>query len=311
MDLLERYLAAVQQELPKDKQHDVARELRANIQDQLDAMHEQQSDEAPEQLLVILLKELGSPKTIAHQFHPPQPLIRAELMPLFRYTLFMVLGIIFLINVVQSTLLWLGHDQMGLLLLLKHMASGFIGDATLAFTGCTLGFWAIGQEQKNRCTAQKSWDPQQLPPLSHNWQRIPLNDVFTDLATYLFLLMLIWYPLWGDVSTSATLTEQSRWLLHLFSPLAVVGIVHSLWQLRQRIWSTTMLKANMLLNALLVCAILTLAFISPFFADVPEQLPWITVEQLERSVTITLLIIALFPGWEVIRDWRRLQHIHK
>lgn len=311
MDLLERYLAAVQQELPKDKQHDVARELRANIQDQLEAMHEQQPGSSTEQLLVVILKELGSPKTIAHQFHPPQPLIRAELIPLFRYTLFMVLGIILLINLVESTLLWLGHDQMGLLLLLKHMASGFIGDATLAFTGITLGFWSMSQDQKARCTKEKRWDPLQLPPLSHSWQRIPLSDVFFELAAYIFLLILIWYPLWEDVSSSLTLTEHSRWLLQLFSPLAVAVILHCLWQLRRRIWTAAMLKANLLLNVLLVFAMLILAWTSPFFTAVPEQLPWMTAEHLERSITISLLIIALVPGWEIIRDWRRLQLLKK
>ena len=309
MDLLERYLAAVQQELPADKQQDVTRELKANILDQLDALREQTPEHSDEEHLLQVLQELGPPKQMAYQFHPPQPLIRTELMPLFRFTLFLVLGIIFLINVVQSTLLWLGHEQMGLLLLLKHMASGFIGDATLAFTGITLGFWAMSKEQKTRCSPQKRWDPLQLPHLNHNWQRISLSDVFHDLATYLFLLLLIWYPIWGEAALSVELSISSRFLLQAFSPLLLLGIALSLWQLKQRYWTAALLKCNLLLNVLLVGAILMLAWISPFFIGVPEQLPWLTAEQLERSISISLLIIALFPGWEIIRDWRRLPRL--
>ncbi|SEA50703.1 HAAS signaling domain-containing protein [Alkalimonas amylolytica] len=309
MDLLERYLAAVQQELPADKQQDVTRELKANILDQVDALREQTPEQSDEEHLLQVLQELGPPKQMAYQFHPPQPLIRADLIPLFRFTLFMVLGIIFLINLVQSTLLWLGHEQMGLLLLLKHMGSGFIGDATLAFTAITLGFWSMSLEQKTRCTAQQSWDPLQLPQLNHRWQRISLSDVFHDLATYLFLLILIWYPLWGEVVMSVELSMGSRFLLQAFSPLLLLGIALSLWQLKQRYWTEALLKCNLVLNALLVTAILILAWTSPFFSSVPEQLSWITAEQLERSMTISLLIIALFPGWEVIRDWQRLQKV--
>lgn len=306
MDLLERYLAAVQQELPKEKQQDVTRELKANILDQLDALQAQAPGQSAEQHLVQVLQELGPPKQMADRFHPPQPLIRAELIPLFLFTLFMVLGIIFLINVVQSTLLWLGHEQMGLFLLLKHMASGFIGDATLAFTGITLGFWSMSKEQKTRCSAQQNWDPLQLPQLNQSWQRISLSDVFHDLATYLFLLLLIWYPIWGEASLSVELSINSRFLLQTFSPLLLLGIALSAWQLKQRYWTTVLLKFNLALNTLLVTALFILAWTSPFFSGVPEQLPWLTTEQLERSITITLLIIALFPGWEVIRDWRRL-----
>lgn len=310
MDLLERYLAAVQQELPADKQQDVIRELKANILDQLDALQEQAAGQSDEQRLQQVLQELGPPKQMAHQFHPPQPLIRAELMPLFRYTLFMVLGIILLINVVQSSLLWLGNEQMGLLLMLKHLSGGFIRDAMLAFTAITLSFWLMGQQQTQSCRSQRTWDPMQLPPLSHSWQRIPLSDVFFELAAYIFLLILIWYPLWEDVGSSFSLTEQSRWLLQLFSPLVMAVIIHSLWQFRRRIWSVTMLKVNILLNALIVCAILILVWHSPIFIGVPEQLPWMTAEHLERSTTISLLIIALVPGWEIIRDWRRLQQFN-
>ncbi|MDP4534785.1 hypothetical protein Q3O60_01080 [Alkalimonas collagenimarina] len=311
MDLLERYLAAVQQELPADKQQDVTRELKANILDQLDALREQTPEQSDEEHVLHVLHELGPPKQMAYQFHPPQPLIRAELIPLFRFTLFMVLGIIFLINVVESTLLWLGHDQMGLLLLLKHMGSGFIGDATLAFTGITLGFWSMSKEQKNRCQQLPNWDPSKLPQLSQKWQRIELSDIFTDLATYLFLLILIWYPAWGEVQSSLSLTEQSRFILQVFSPVLLLGIANNLWQLSQRNWTPALLKANLLLNAFMVIAILLLAFTGPLITDVPERLYWLDADQLHRSITISLLILALFPGWEVIRDGRRLLQLKK
>ncbi|MEE2024992.1 hypothetical protein [Alkalimonas mucilaginosa] len=306
MDLLERYLAAVQQELPKEKQQDVTRELKANILDQLDAMQEQAPSLTDEERIHSVLKQLGPPKQMAHQFAPPTPLIPIGLMPLFSYTLAMVFGILFLIQVIQSSLLWLGNENLGLLLMLKHMAGGFIRDATFAFSVITFGFWVIGKEQGSACKSAASWDPAKLPQLAKPWQQIELSDIFIDLATYLFLL-LIWYPVFGQSLASAELSIHSRFLLQAFSPLLLLGIALCAWQLKQRYWTTALLKCNLALNALLVTAIVILAWASPFYSSVPAQLPWLTTEQLERSITITLLIIALIPGWEVIRDWRRLQ----
>ena len=307
MDLLERYLAAVQQELPKEKQQDVTRELQANILDQLDALREQTPEQTDEQHLHNVLLELGPPKKMAHQFHPPQPLIHTEQIPLYSYTLFMVFGVIFVIQVIQSSMLWLGSDQVGLLLMLKHLAGGFIRDATFAFSAITLGFWLIGKDQNAHCKQVKSWDPSKLPQLSRQkWQRIELSDIFTDLATYLFLLILIWYPAWGEVQSSFSLTEQSRFILQVFSPVLLLGIANNLWQLSQRNWTPALLKANLLLNAFMVIAILLLALTGPLLTDVPERLHWLDADRLHRSITISLLILALFPGWEVIRDWRRL-----
>ena len=41
MELVDRYIAAVQRELPEDKRQEISRELKANICDQLDALAEQ------------------------------------------------------------------------------------------------------------------------------------------------------------------------------------------------------------------------------------------------------------------------------
>lgn len=307
MDLLERYLTAVQQELPPEKQQDVSRELRANILDQLDGLREASPEQSEQKLLHDVLLELGSPRQMAQRFHPPQPLIQAEHMPIYRYTTFIVLGVLFVIGVIHSSLHWLGSEHMGLLLFLKHLAGGFIRDACFAFTMITLAFILMGRNQTTEQAPSRAWNPSQLPAMTHGWQRIDLSTVFHDLATYVFLLILIWYPVWAEVQTSIELTSSSRTLLMVFSPLLLGGIAHSLWQLQQRYWSMGMLKSNLVLNGLMLCAILILALSGPLLTGVPEPLAWMDARQLERSITISLLIIALFPAWELLRDGRRLR----
>lgn len=91
MDMVERYIAAVQRELPEKKRDDIGRELKANILDQIEALETQQ-DSVSDAEVAELLKTMGHPREVALQFCPPTPLVTAELMPLYLHTLYMVLG---------------------------------------------------------------------------------------------------------------------------------------------------------------------------------------------------------------------------
>lgn len=310
MDLLDRYLAAVEQELPSGKRKELSRELRANILDQLDELRETSPQKPDAVLLHGVLAALGPPRLMAQRFDPPRPLIRDDHVPIYRHTLFMVFGILFLIQVVDLSMLWLRSEHMGVLLMAKAMVGGFLHDASFAFTVISIAFWLIGRDPDSGPDRSKTWDPATLPRFSRAWQRIDFSDIFTDLATYLFLLILIWYPWWAGLPAAGLLTESGRTLLHIFSVLPALGLVVCAWQLRQRIWTPSLLKSRLLLNALMAITILVLAFSGPLLAHVPERLHWMTAEQLGRSITVTLLIIALFPGWEAVRDWRRLRELN-
>ena len=315
MDLVKRYIAAVQRELPDAKRDEIGRELSANIMDQLDALTEQQG-EISEADAAALLKNMGHPRTVAQQFVPPQPLISLGYMPLYKHTLFMVLGILFLLQIVDSTAAWLGTSQMSFLLYMKSVASGFLQDALLGFASITLAFWLMSRsEPRQQSQCEQNWTPQQLPQVGSSWQHISLQDIFTDLATYLFLLIVIWYPLWMSAEQLADsrflLTDGAHQLLKWASPLVLLGIANSLWQLRQRFWTRSMLLANILLNAGFVLVILLLAHSSPLVnVDLKIWRGVLDLHQLERAAVVSLVITAMFPLWEVLRDILRLKKLN-
>lgn len=311
MELLDRYLAAVAHHLPQDQQADVTRELRANILDKLDAEREAGTAGADEALLAGILTELGRPRAMAHRYCQPPALIRPEHVPIYSYTLFMVFGVLFLIQIVHSSIIWLSSDSMGLLLLLKSIAGGFIRDASFAFTVISLAFWLMGRQEADRPAVATAWSPDQLPPLTRKWQRIGLNDIFNDLGLYLFLLMLIWYPVWVGLPGSLQLSDSARFLLQAFSPLLVLGLGLGVWQLVRRVWTPALLRSKLVLNLMLIGAILSLAFSGPLLLSVPQGLGWLDQAHLSRSISITLLIIALLLAWEVLRDGRRLRQLRR
>ncbi len=312
MELVERYVAAVQRELPESKRQEIGRELNANIMDQLDALKEQQGQLSEDDVAAVL-KQMGRPRVVAYQFIPPKALVAAEDMPLLKHTLYMVLGVLFVLQVIGATTHWMGSSDGNLIRFMLQLAAGFMADACFAFTVIVLSFAAVnGSGHKLGNCPGKDWSPKELPKADLGWQHISLTDIFTDLATCLFLLVVIWYPLWMSpaefAARSVTFTDTALLMLQWFSPVVALSVLLSLWQLQQRIWSRSLLLSSIAINAAFTVFLVVLAFSGPLLQAGPAELNSLfTVLQLEKGFTYGLLITACFPGYEVVRDLLRLK----
>lgn len=315
MELVERYVAAVKRELPESKRQEIGRELQANIMDQLDAMREQQGQLSEDDVATVL-KQMGRPRVVAYQFVPPKALVAAEDMPLLKHTLYMVLGVLFVVQVIGATTHWLGSSDGHVIRFLLQLAAGFIADACFAFTAIVLSFAAInGTGHKLGHCPGKDWSPKQLPKADLGWQHIDLSDIFTDLATCIFLLIVIWYPLWMNpaefAARSVTFTDAALLMLQWFSPVIILSVLLSLWQLQRRIWNRSLLLGSIAVNAAFAVFLVTLALSSPLLQAGPAELKSLfTVLQLEQGLRYGLLITACFPGYEVVRDLLRLKQLN-
>lgn len=315
MELVERYVAAVQRELPESKRQEIGRELNANIMDQLDALKEQQGQLSDDDVAAVL-KQMGRPRTVAYQFVPPKALVAAEDMPLLKHTLYMVLGVLFVLQVIGATTHWIGSSDGNLIRFLIQLAFGFMDEACFAFTAVVLSFAAVnGTGHKLGNCPGKDWSPKDLPKADLGWQHISLTDIFSDLATCIFLLVVIWYPLWMSpaefAARSVTFTDAALLMLQWFSPVIVLSVLLSLWQLQQRIWSRRLLLSNIVVNAAFAVFLVTLAFSGPLLQAGPAELNSLfSVLQLEKGFTYGLLITACFPGYEAARDLLRLNRLN-
>ena len=314
MQLVERYVAAVQRELPESKRQEIGRELNANIMDQLDALKEQQGQLSEDDVAAVL-KQMGRPRVVAYQFVPPKALVAAEDMPLLKHTLYMVLGVLFVLQVIGATTHWMGSSDGNLIRFMLQLAAGFMADACFAFTVIVLSFSVVnGSGHKIGNCPGKDWSPKELPKADLGWQHISLTDIFTDLATCLFLLVVIWYPLWMSpaefAARSVTFTDTALLMLQWFSPVVALSVLLSLWQLQQRIWNRSLLLGSIVINAAFALFLVVLAFSGPLLQAGPAELNSLfTVLQLEKGFTYGLLITACFPGYEVVRDLLRLKQL--
>jgi hypothetical protein len=82
MELLDRYITAVNEELDSADKVDLCKEIRANILDELDEHEDNGAD-----TLKTILERNGSPAECAQKYAPRAPLIAGENMPLFKTSL--------------------------------------------------------------------------------------------------------------------------------------------------------------------------------------------------------------------------------
>ena len=99
-------------------------------------------------------------------------------------------------------------------------------------------------------------------------------------------------------------------LLQWFSPIILLSILNSFWQLRRQVWTATLLLTNMGINLAYALFLVFLAFNSPLLQVQGSDLNGLfTVQQLDKWLSHALLVTALFPSYECIRDllrWRKL-----
>lgn len=313
MDLVERYIAAVKRELPAKKRDDIGRELEANIMDKVEAL-EAEHGTLNEQQLSELLLNMGHPRSVAREFCPPMPLVSARLMPIYLNTLYMVLGILFVISSLEVATRWLSGADMSLLLYMKALASEFLNAGYFAFTWVTIGFIVMTRDRKEKNKDDDvlcAWSPAELPTATDSWHHIRLQDIFTDLATLLFLALVIWYPILRPGPGIESLFNQEVWTVLLwFTPVIAIGVASSLWQLRTRLWTQRLLMINIGVSSAFVGMSLWLMLNTPILRI--NEATWegtISVANIERSVLVVIVFVAAIALYEIIRDLRRLRKL--
>ena len=320
MNLVERYIAAVQRELPSNKRDDISRELKANIMDEIDELEAEHGPLNNDQVNALLIK-MGHPRAVARQFCPPAPLVSARLMPLYLNTLYMVLGVLFVISSLEIATRWLSGAEMGILLYLKALASHFLNASYFAFTWVTIGFIVLTRDRKYADDEAKNtnpdigckWSPAELPSAANSWQHISLQHVFSDLATLLFLALIIWYPILRPGPNVASIFSQPIWSVLLwFTPIIAIAVISSLWQLRTRLWSRSLLMLNAAINSAFFGLALWVLLNAPILRISAAN--WqgnISLTYIERGVFFVVLFVAAVALYEVIRDVLRLRKLNQ
>ena len=161
MELIDRYLQAVEFALPAGQKDDIIKELRDSILSQVEEKESALGRPLNEDEQVDLLKQLGSPVQLAGRYSKQRALIGAAWMPIYGKVLTIALGVAFLVHAGAS----IGMAAAG-----KTLSESlgvlfrYPGAAVMVFAWVTLVFAAMDHfGAKFKFT--ETWDPRTLPPV--------------------------------------------------------------------------------------------------------------------------------------------------
>jgi hypothetical protein len=315
MELVDRYISAVQRYLPEEKRQDIGRELSAHLLDQLEAQQDELGRKLTNDEVAATLQHWGHPRQVALTYVPPTPLVSSELMPAYKQTLIYVFGLIFLWQCLSGSMQMLQADYFKILQFILQLIFGFFDTAATAFLVVTLVFYAYSASGADHSWLQSNrWRVADLPPVSRPWQQMSMSDLLTDLATSLFLLLLLWPSWWMSAETLATTRvmlapELQQWV-PMVSVFLLVAVLANLWWLFRPYWTRLTLSINVALNLVFCCCFLALWSWSTVLVGTENPLPrLLIIDGLNSVVRWTVLFAGLFCLYEVGRDLYRLRQL--
>jgi len=313
MDLLNRYLAAVEQALTIDNKEDVIREIRANI---LDELEEHSSDDNNrEAALNVILQKYGHPTATAQQYAPHAPLVAPEDMPLYKSVLWHGAALVFVFSLLRTVSSMLQSDSINPFRLLFQTANSFVEYLGFIVLLVTISFYYLGKHGMLSHWRYNNWTPAKLPQYPN--ATISLSDTLSDLTTVAFLLLLLWTPLWMSQGAQQGLLlsfapSHEYWRLVL-TVLCVASGVFALYRLSQTTWKRWSLSAYLIDHLGFGIAFLWMASQENVFIvanqEIQKNWPQFThfiESNLQESLAICGVVIIIVGAFQA-KKLKRLQ----
>ena len=246
MELLDRYLEAIEFWLPKRQRQDILAELSEDLRSQIEEKETELGRKLEDAEAEAILKRCGSPLAVASRYRPQQYLIGPTLFPIYRF----VLAVLLIGCVVPRFLIWLAFllvdpGHRGYL----HMEN--LGVTVLYFTFFTTLAFAIAERSGVKLEDLDPWNPRKLPP-ARDPNRILRFGSLLEIAAA--LVFNVWFvslfrprPVIDLYGAQLTLAPEWRIFFWSFLVLAAANIAIAGVNLVQPYW--TRLRASLRLVA--------------------------------------------------------------
>ncbi len=295
MQLIESYLFEVGRYLPDDQRDDILGELRSSLEDE--ARELAGTDTPTREQIETVLNKYGHPINVASGYKEPRYLIGPELYPAFIETLSTIFTVSLIIVVSLQLLTWVtsgwatgawGFAGNLMRLSLWLVALTVIIFATLEYYGERVGWYDNWKASSLSTTAPTSFDRSDI-----------MTNLFSEGVFLLWwnnvLIVQNWIP---GLADQFTVSLSEVWDPLLWPINIVVGlwfVVHAYTLLKRR-WIRPALLGELVLCVLgiVLCAYLV---IQPELITFNGEVEGFDL--LERSLRISLLVIAGIIGWDL------------
>lgn len=309
-DLVERYIQAVSRYLPEAQQHEITRELRANIMDEIDAQATQPDAVINEQQISDVLSRQGHPQQVAQSFVPQYPLIASEDMSLYKTVVSKGALFLFAYAILTAGRYLVSEQSINGFAFLWVALGSFIDNIGLVLIAITTVFYLLGRGGYLQQWRYPNWTPDTLPAV--NAQHISTSDSISDMATSVFGLLLLWTPLWMNEASYQSLIigiapnmEQWRWILSI---IIVFSFIAALYRLTRTYWSKPSMSIYIAEYLVYIGIMLTLwqspALVIVTNPQANELIPIITQIFTHGWLVGALILSIITLG--LLRQWRKL-----
>ncbi|MCK6580795.1 MAG: hypothetical protein L6Q98_22105 [Anaerolineae bacterium] len=311
-DLIDRYVHQVGLYVRPKERAEIEAELRSQIQDQLDDRYGSAPTPAD---VAAVLKQFGSPRTMAVSYSGEQYLVGPELYPymmtVLRFGLPLVPALVVIANIIGAALSPEGANWIGLLI--GSVITGV--QAALLFLAVVVIFFAILQHSDEVLRAsQTEFNPLELPAVEDPGAVDRLESGVGIAIGMLFGIAILYYIQVGGLTLRFNLSDPGEvlpvptlWLVVLlFTTFASIFL--NLWALlfrrRWTFWTWLLETALELLGAVGLYFALFTPVAERIKATVPNP-TWLPLDQLPWIITlVTIAILVLGNGGKLIRLWQ-------
>lgn len=241
MEVVERYLHAVEFWLPKEQRQDIIAEISEDLQSQIEDRREHLGRDLNEGELEALLKERGRPVLVANRYKPQQFLIGPVLFPVYVFAL-KICALCYLLPwcAVHVAVYAMQHPGWEWTEAIGPALSSLWTGAFLGAGVITLVF-AVLQMTESRTHFLENWDPRKLPP-ARNPNQIPRAGSVIELVAN--LSVIAWFssqasPLEvvNGPSISVWLTPEWAYFLWGFAAVALLNAALAAVNLTRPYWT--------------------------------------------------------------------------
>src|SRR5574340_1038479 len=321
MDLIERYLRAVEFWLPSQQKQDIVAELSADIHAQIEEQESALGRRLNEAEVEAILKQRDRPVLIANRYLPQEYLIGPALFPIYRF----VLKVVLLCSLAPPALVRIGlmvfhpsyragHTGGSWTGALESLLSSAWFSAFIAMGTVTVAF-AVLERMQAKSRFLETWNPRNLPRL-RNLRPIARSASSIELGVNLALLVCWAANMTGPIEFNhphiqISLAPMWRYFFWGFLLLACANTVLAAVNLMRPYW--TALRAGFRLfidcaGAVLFCRLLQVHILTGLTVEnvSPERAIEITtsinlwMEKLFPAAIVLSVVIALSDAYRIV-----------
>lgn len=328
MELLERYLRAVEFFLPRGQQDDILRELSENILSQMEDKAAGLGRSLSESEQAAILKQHGHPFVVASRFRntPIQYLIGPVVFPFYWFVLKILFWIGLGVCALNSIALLSSGEPVRQvlhgLLAFAHVALPVFGWVTFVFAA--QDFFQAKFHLVDKLNQR--WDPGSLPPIARPQKKVRRSEsIFGLIAGTVYIGWLLAVPyhpylIFGPAASALRLApEWHRFYLPVVV-LAIAGLAQAVVNLVRPEWTWlplgTRLVSNVVVLVILRSILKANSYVFVLVADPASGARYETVAQIANlciicalaAVTLGLSIAVIVQAWQglnEIRQWIR------